>query len=177
MEDYRLKIKVGEHEFDAVGPVDVVRDQFLIWKELIASLPTPVAASTVVEPQQPRVDPAVTNPNDPNTIDAALGRIMRADGRVVSLTAPPRSVSDAVLLIVYGQKVMRSNDAVTGSEVMDGLTASGPTPPRVDRLLAKAGTDGDIILLGTGRSKRYRLTNVGITKARALASGLIASVA
>ena len=36
---YRLKIKVGPHEFDAEGPADAVREQFKDWKDLIAFAP------------------------------------------------------------------------------------------------------------------------------------------
>ena len=38
MADYRLKIKIGEHEFEADGPVDAVKSQFEAFKELITSL-------------------------------------------------------------------------------------------------------------------------------------------
>ncbi len=36
---YKLKIKVGEFEFDAEGPVEVVQAQFAAFKELISELP------------------------------------------------------------------------------------------------------------------------------------------
>lgn len=110
-------------------------------------------------------------------IDSALDKIMRVENRVVSLTVRAKSIDDAVLLLVYGQKTLRQNDAVTGAEVMDGLTATGQRIGRVDRVLTKAGELGDVIVIGMGRAKRYRLTNAGITKARQVAAELIAIVA
>lgn len=48
---------------------------------------------------------------------------------------------------------------------------------RVDRLLEKMGRDGDLIVTGERRSKRYRLTNSGLAKAQKIASELLATVA
>ncbi len=110
--------------------------------------------------------------------DASLDKIMKVEKRVVSLTARPQMVGEAVLLVLYGQKILRGNDAVTGGEVMDALvTTGGYMLPRVDRLLEKLSSDGDVIVIGEHRAKRYRLTNAGIIKARQLATDLLAIVA
>jgi hypothetical protein len=82
------------------------------------------------------------------------------------------------LLLLYGQKVLRDNDAVTGGEVIEGLTATGGMSiGRTDRVLEKMGRDRDVIVIGERRGKRYRLTNTGISRARQIASSLIAIVA
>lgn len=61
---------------------------------------------------------------------------------------------------------------------MSGLQATGGTSiGRVDRVLEKLGRDGDAIVIGERRAKRYRLTNTGLAKARQLAANLIAIVA
>jgi hypothetical protein len=176
----RLKIKVGVHEFEAEGPAAVVNEQFQAWKELVVYSPAseapyaPLNAPTGDVPAT--IQPA--RPADVTAVDTQLPKIMRAEGRVISLTVRAKTVDDAVLLILYGQKVLRDNDAITGGEVMEGLTATGGTSVgRVDRLLEKLGRDGDAIVIGERRGKRYRLTNAGITKARQLASDLIAIVA
>src|SRR5438477_7666462 len=36
METMRVKLKVGEHEFEAEGPIEAVQSQLATWKELIA---------------------------------------------------------------------------------------------------------------------------------------------
>jgi len=103
---------------------------------------------------------------------------MKTEGRTISLTVRPSSAEDAVLLLLYGQKVMRENDAVTGAEVMDGITATGGLAVlRVDRLLEKLARLGDVIVIGEHRAKRYRLTNAGIAKGRQIAVDMIALVA
>jgi hypothetical protein len=115
---------------------------------------------------------------DTTSVDSSLGKIMKVDNRIVSLTARPTTVGDAVLLVLYGQKILRENDSVTGGEVMDALvTTGGYMLPRVDRLLEKLAADGEVIVIGERRSKRYRLTNSGVTAAREIAKDLLALVA
>lgn len=187
-DNYKLKLKIGTNEFEADGPAEVVKEQFREFKELLieaAKLGTTFSASTPPSPSpsaSPSLgwgEPAVQIPVQPTntTVDQMLDRIMRVEDRIVSLTVTARSLDEAVLLIVYGQKVLRANDSVTGSEVMSGLVMSGVRVPRADKLLMKAGELGDLIVVGIGRAKRYRLTNVGITKARQIASDLLAVVA
>ena len=98
---------------------------------------------------------------------------MRVEDRVVSLLIKPDRVDSALLLLLYGQKVLRKNDAVSGAEVLDGVKATGGLAvTRVDKLLEKASTAGDVIVMGERRAKRYRLTNAGLAKARSVADGL-----
>jgi len=176
---YRLKIKIGPHEFDAEGSPDVVQEQFRIFKEMIAAVPamptpqpqpTPTPTAETAQINQNRAD---TAPQEP-----ALSKITKVEDRIISLTVRPRTVDDAVLLLLYSQKTLRDNDAVTGAEVMNGITATGGmSVDRVDKLLERLGRDGDVIVIGERRSKRYRLTNAGATKARQIATDLLAIVA
>ncbi len=178
-ETSRLKLKVGQHEFEAEGPADIVQAQFQAWKDLIASAPLYPSPSPQIE-TTPERNQVVTNGGEQElaSIDTSLGKIMRTDGRIISLTARPKNVEDAILLILYGQRTLRQNDAVTGNEVMEGLsTTGGLAVSRVDRLLEKIDSDGDVIVMGEHRKKRYRLTNAGLSKARQLANDLLAIVA
>ena len=172
---HRIKIKIGPYEFEAEGSAVVVQSQFDAFKELIASAPPPPAAPTAPMADQ-RADGSATSAG---TIpDQSLGKIMKLDGRIVSFTVPPKSLSDAVLLLLLGQKLLRGNDSVSGAEMVDGMTATGGmNGARSDRLLERAAKDGDVIVIGERRAKRYRLTNTGLAKARQLANELIAVVA
>ncbi len=163
MEAYKLKIRIGDNEFEAEGPVEQVQAQFAAFKELIASAP-PKA------PQPQSGQPAGVQSG------LALSKIMSADDRVVSLTARAESVDDAALLVLLGQRTFRNNDSATGGEIMDGLRQSGYTLGRVDRTLNELATAGSVITIGTGRSRRYRLTNQGMIRAQEIAQRLIALV-
>jgi hypothetical protein len=189
MENYRLKVKIGDAEFDAEGPHDVVQAQFQEFQEMVANMPLrAVANMPLFGPTNPSEKP-VEAPNgalgqnagpkmDPGVIDASLSKIMKVESRVVSLTVTPQSIDDAALLLLYGQRLMRNNEAATGSEIVDGLVATGGLDTgRSDRMFDRIARNGDIIMIGAHRSKRYRLTNAGMNKARQIASGLIALVA
>lgn len=176
---YRQKLKIGPHEFEAEGPVTVVQDQVKRFLDLIASLPKDAMTvpAPVAEVVSNSVSVQIPKPPVPEA-DTSLDKIMRLDGRVISLTVRPRNAADAVLLLLYGQKILRSNDAVTGGEVMEGITSTGGLAvARVDRLLEKLARDGDVIVVGEHRSKTYRLTNAGLAKARQIAADLLAIVA
>lgn len=172
---HRLRVKIGQHEFEAEGTSEVVQQQFEAFKELVASSPLTSPAHPQAEEHGESEGIAVGDPKPvAQYIDGDLDKIMRVEGRVVSLTVPPQDVGEALLLILYGQKILRGVDQVTGSEVIDGLTATGGfSPSRVDRLLDGMGKQGDVIVSGERRGKRYRLTNTGLSTARQHASRLI----
>jgi hypothetical protein len=95
----------------------------------------------------------------------------------VSLTARAGSIQNAILLILFGQKVLRQNDGVTGAEIIPGLRASGGYPfERIDRTLEGMAREGDVVAFGANRGKRYRLTNKGIDSARTIAASLVLGV-
>lgn len=170
MAEYRLKVKIGDHEFDAEGPAETVKAQFEAFKELISALPTNRIESTMgttlaLESTTPEIQTA-TAPN--------VDRIFRAEGRVISLTAPPTSETDAVMLVLYGQRYYRKNESPTGSEILDGLEQSGYRTPRIDRILRGLSDEGAVIITGSHRGKRYRLTNQGVTRAEGIARDTLA---
>jgi hypothetical protein len=170
MDTQKLKIKIGEHEFEAEGPTEVVQAQFAIFKELIASAPAPKKeeATETVQHQS-----AATN----NSGTLALEKIVRVDGRVISLTARTNSVADAAMVLLLAQRVLRNNETVTSSEVVDGLRTSGHVVSRVDSVMDKLASDGHVIKIGARRATRYRLTNQGVTRGQEIARGVIALVA
>ena len=176
---YRLKIKIGDHEFEAEGPADAVQQQFSAFKDLILSVPS----IPVLKPQNGKL-PERDNvqdediKNDLAEVDSRLDKIMRVNQRVVSLTARPSTARDAIILILYGHKILRQSDEVTGGEIMDGLTTTGGfSISRVDRMLESLGRDGSVIVIGERRAKRYRLTNTGINVARTVAQQVLSTVA
>jgi len=166
METQKLKMKIGDHEFEAEGPVDTVQGQFLAWKELIAGTPTK------------RVEPSPDKPEGGTSQPPKLEfeKVMKVEGRVVSLTARAESLKETALLILLGQKELRGNQEVTGSEIMDGLRQSGYAIQRADIVMDKLSADGDVITIGVHRGRRYRLSNSGLSLALTLAHAVIETV-
>lgn len=172
MENFKIKVKIGDFEFEAEGPSEIVRDQFESFKQMVASIPAKNDTSVA----------AAIQPNTANTAGSdeislpPYDKVFRQDGRVVSLTALPPSTADAILMIVLAQRHYRKNESVTGSEIMDGLQQSGYTIDRIDKQMDKFVTDGMVIRIGKARGTRYRLTNQGLSRAQAIAREVIATV-
>jgi hypothetical protein len=170
MDNYRLKIKIGEHEFEAEGPEDAVRSQFEAFKELIANPPQPIGATT---------RPSVQGGNSSSLVgdgDVKLDKICRVEGRVVSLTVKPEAEATAAQLIMLGQKVYRENDTVTASQIKDGLERSGYRPTRIDRIMQPLEEEGSVTRFGQRKGTRYRFTNPGLAKAKNMAKEAIERV-
>src|SRR5690242_494554 len=94
---YRLKVKVGEHEFDSAGDPDVVNAQFQAFLAAIAAhpaVPTAPLVATATTPE-PLIAPTPRASGDLAIVDSALDRIMRLDGRIVSLTVRARDIDQA----------------------------------------------------------------------------------
>jgi hypothetical protein len=169
MDTQKLKLKIGIHEFEAEGPVEIVQSQFAAFKELISIVPPSPAQQIESAPRSEEGKREVLP-------HLATEKILKADGRVVSLTARCDSVDEAILLVLLGQKEFRSNQEATGAEIMDGLMQSGYRIPRVDRLMDKLTADGSIITMGIHRGRRYRLSNQGLTRALSIAREVIETV-
>ena len=84
---------------------------------------------------------------------------------MVSLTMRGRSHREELLLVLLGQRSLRNKHAVAGNEITNGLRLSGRVIHRVDYELDKMTTAGDVVTMGKGRARRYRLTNQGLVKA------------
>jgi hypothetical protein len=167
MDSQKLKIKIGDHEFEAEGPTEVVQAQFAAFRDLVATIPK----------AQPSPPPPAPPPPAGDESELMLDRIMKKEGRIVSLTARAGSLEDEILLVLLGQKNLRDNESVTGGEIVDGLKRTGRTVRRIDYQTDKMTTAGDVITIGVGRARRYRLTNQGFGKAQQLAMRLVERVA
>jgi hypothetical protein len=165
MDASKIKIRIGEHEFEAEGPSELVQSQFQTFKEIIENLPKQIVPQMPAETKEDQQPP-----------QSKFGKIFKLDGRVVSLTAIPQAPSDATLLLMFGQKLLRSNDTVTGQEIGDGLDHSGVVAGRVDRIMDAFIQEGSVMKIGQGRATRYRLTNQGMNKAVNIANPLADSL-
>lgn len=172
METTRIKIKIDGHEFDAEGPVETVQAQFEAFSKLVSSLASKTAESPIAQ----QVHVPAPKENNGELPHIPIEKILHVSGRIVSLTAIPKSATDAALLIMLGQKDLRANISVTGQEIGDGLAQSGREVPRVDRIMDQALKDQHVLKTGVKRGTRYRLTNLGLSKTLGIAKELIESL-
>ena len=172
MDSYRIKVKIGDNEFEAEGSPEIVKAQFDAFKELITSIP-PRNDTRISHPiQQPPSVQQLAQETEATNFE----KMFRVEGRVISLTALPANVVDAVLLTLFGQRTFRNNDSITGAEIKDGLVQSGYRLDRVDRFVDKLTAEGLVIKIGTGKASRYRLTNQGMARATTLARDVLATI-
>lgn len=174
MDNYKLKIRLGDHEFEAEGPVDVVQAQFAEFRDLLNSLPAKKEPDQVSLPLQD--DPMAEQVSKVPTPHLHLEKILKVEGRKVSLTAQCETVEEAVLLILLGQMEFRGSQEVTGAEIMDGLKQSGWVMERIDKTLDKLSREGNVHTMGINRGRRYRLTNLGKRTALGFADELLKTV-
>jgi hypothetical protein len=153
MTDYKLKVKIGEHEFEAEGPVDVVKAQFETFKQLINPSTTPVTDALVAEP--------------PFTLKNSDSLFSMKDHRIVTFNDPTKSGKDAILYILYGRKMFQINDPATGGEIKRGLVASGYSGAEISRRLRELCVEKLTVPSGSHRAKRYQLTPEGLSKIQA----------
>lgn len=170
MEPFRIHLKVGPHEFEAQGEQEAVERQAALWRELITShlaSPPPPAHGT----------PSPGNPAAPGRFQD-YDRIFRHEGRVVSLSVLPQGESvgpNAALLVLLGRKYYEKEDLVGGAAVLEGLSRSGIEVERADRAF-DTHIPGNVLRTGRNRGVKYRLTNVGATRAEEIARELAAVV-
>ena len=160
MSESRLRIKFGEHEFEAEGSTEAVERQLEIFKRLVLPGAALKAAMEAAQDQAP----------------LSLEKIMHVQGRTVSLRAAAK-VDDAVLLLLLGQRQFRQHHILSGKDVMNGLRASGFKVRRADLVLKRLSGAGSIIAIGRYRARRYQLSKSGLDGAEQIARRLISQAA
>ncbi len=157
MGDTRVRIKFGEHEFEAAGSEESVDRHLAFFKQLIA--PPGIEAIALPEAERP----------------LPLEQILRLNGKIVSLSVTAK-VEDAILVLLLGLAQLCQKSIVSGAEIMMGLRQSGFRLRRADVLLRKHEVKGNIIAIGRHRSRRYQFSKKGKEQAQQIARGLISRI-
>lgn len=173
-EPFRLRLKIGEHEFEASGDQEAVERQFSAWRSLILDAPKPA-------PPPPQTPPPGDTPPPPAGIGAdavEFERIFSRDGRRLALTVLPPGearMADAALLLLFGHRLYNGTDQVGGIPLLEGMKHSGYGIDRVDRIMSRYEPE-HVIRTGARRGVKYRLTLPGLARAREIAKELVAMV-
>src|SRR5437660_4071245 len=143
METFKLRVRVGDHEFEAEGPKDAVTSQFEVWKTLIEGgrhNPQNKAPADGNAPKAVDSDFSDTNLAEIFSIDSGRGITTLR----VSVSGD-KPVADAVTLLLYGFRRMQGMDDVPTTKLMAALALSGPAPDRIDRHVAAYVKSGLLI--------------------------------
>jgi hypothetical protein len=172
MDNYKLRIKIGNNEFEAEGPKEAVMTQFEAFKELVSGLLSALPPKKLTENGSPPADiPAKGN------VDRDLDVLFRTDKDLVSLRIMPtkgkRHIMDAVLLSIYGHKFLLKQDEVLGTQLKASLRQSGIIAERIDRKIESDIKEGLILTSGYKKGTKYRLTNKGMADAEKLIQAIL----
>ena len=161
-EAVKLRMKIGDHEFEAEGPREVVSAQLETWKQL-ARLNADVVPETGLG-------------TPPQHVFAVHEKEQLVSLRV-NLYGQRRN-ADAALLLLYGYstRFANGNAEVSARRLKAALAASGHRPKRVDRAVAPYIEAGLVDKVGSHKSAAYVLTASGHVHAAALALRLAKSI-
>jgi hypothetical protein len=161
---HRIKIKIGNAEFDAEGSPELVKEQF---KEFMAAVSL-MGPEKSANPTPAANLPALPNPPlvDKTGVDASILERIFMRGDPLSLAALPKTDNanpDALLVLLYGYTKILGSPQVTGTMLMKSAKKSGVNVDRIDRVI---NAHADFILsAGAKKGMRYSLNNRGIQAA------------
>jgi hypothetical protein len=160
----RLKLPNGA-ELEAEGDAEFVRrerEEFVLRQ---TELPGAAAAGSLAGSREPRVDwNAVVEAKDGGL--TLRGKIPGGD----------KGGRDACLVLLMGSERLLSLPKPSAALLGKWLRASGYPVGRLDRALADAVSQGELLSAGSRRSRRYELTAPGKIKALLLAEQLTLTV-
>jgi hypothetical protein len=165
MANHRIKIKLGDSEFEAEGAPDSVQAQY---EQFLAALDR---SGTKAAAPAGKGNPAQqSNPNGLD--DATWGRIfeLRPDGFVTLKLLPKgdEREADAFLLILYGYRRLKQEETVMATHLLRAAEYSGLSAYRPAHALATH--ERYVIRGGQKKGSTYALNNQGLAKAEEIAA-------
>jgi hypothetical protein len=168
LDTYRIKMKIGVHEFEAEGPTDLVTTQFDAFMAAVSTATALQEAAGTFNlnppitpaPHAPPIAPATAS----EVTEAVLGRVFRQSD-ILSLAALPNgdnATADAMLALLYGYLKLKGETTVTGTSLMKSAKLSGVPVGRVDRAMNQPEY---VLAAGVRKARRYQLNNRGIARA------------
>ena len=180
MEEHKIKVRIGNAEFEATGTEASVQRQFEIFMGKIpeargsGSVPPPKGISG--EPSGSGVpeggDGQERADEPPTPVDRdILSRAFVQDSKgIVSLKALPPDgqdkAGDALLLILYGFLKVKNQTEVFVTQMATSARQSGVTVDRIDRTIS--GKSSYFLKAGSRRGGKYQLNNQGIQYAESM---------
>jgi hypothetical protein len=173
---HKIRMKIGNDEFEAEGSEQVVTQLFDSWKDLLSARTASSKGRVPDPPFVSRLSHVVDEVRTKNGITATWDIFDCNDKKkLVTLQVHPSGETrdaDAVLLALYGFKQVFQMEEVKVGRLKESLALSGLRPDRIDRTAAGYVQTGLLLKTGRGPGGRYRLTNTGYERADLLAKSL-----
>lgn len=173
-ETHKLRIKIGDAEFEAEGSQESIKLQYDAFLAALAAAPkaAPASARSTSSSHSSTDTAAGANQDQDQLVAKAYNG--DADKDLVSLKYLPKGETreaDALLLLIYGYSKLKGAEAVLGTQLLRAARQSGLTLDRVDRHIVKH--DAFLMKGGARKGMKYSLNNQGFVKAAELLSQLM----
>lgn len=160
---HKLRVRVGNAEFTAVGSEDSVAGQYQLFLEAFAAAQVGASCRDSGESE--------SEPDSETEFNHEMfERTFRDDGECVSLRVLPDAANqlerdrDALVLLLYGCQELKGCTEVSSVDLMASARQSGIQRNRLDRTIP-----GELVRRGGHRKgTRYSLNNRGIARAQDL---------
>lgn len=169
---HRIKIKLGNAEFEAEGSPELVKKQYADFMAAVANLPK-AASETPAEPNSNEAKPDGNDAISSRLPKAIVDRVFRWDDPLSLMDTPKtdNAEADALLVLVYGHTELRGKPDVTGAALVKSASKTGLNVDRISRTL-DARRDF-VRSSGVKKGTRYSLNNRGITEAERLIKTMV----
>jgi hypothetical protein len=162
--NHRIKVKIGDAEFEAEGSESSVQAQYESFLQAVRA--TPAAAST----KKPGESPPETAP-----IDEIAARLFeQRDNGLITLKALPVGEdreAEAMLLLLWGYKQLRAENNVYATRLVEASAISGLGKPRFNDIHERVSQW--VLRAGNKKGTNYQLNNQGVKRAIEIANGLL----
>ena len=189
MHNVRLRVKASDHELEAEGSRDFVREQYEAFRRLLGDAPQKSVASTSggdIDSSSSQPSPAAPLPGEKKAVQEkppakSFQKLLVWDNRtqqVKSTVLPdgPMRIADTVLLILLGYRELRGLSQVSALDLNESLRAAGFDQLRLDRVMSPYLKERLVLRSGVGKGSRYRLTTRGVKQAQESAQTLAALI-
>ena len=124
METVRLKVRIGQHEFEGEGPQEVIEKQFDAFRQMVSDTAAiaPVSNQPETTENKGAAEPGLPSVEHPSAQQAR--KIIHVDGELLTLGVLPKGdnqESEAALLLLLGHKLLRSSNLVSADDLLNGL--------------------------------------------------------
>lgn len=177
MDQHKIKIDIGDFHLETEGSEDAINKRVEAFKELVKIAMGPQGA--VVHQAKMKAAKAAALKSDeaavPAPEDSAFAKLYSKEGNSVALMHGTDRAADAFLLLLLGYKI-RGIDLVPVGHLLASLSHAGKGTKRIDTITKDVPSEF-FTKIGARRAGKFRLTQPGIQKARALAQELVTQMA
>ena len=180
MDNLKLRIKLGDYEFEAEGTRNYILEQFEVFQKLFREMTINREMGNLHDNIRV-MDHPLPSQNSPQTQEFSQRAVEEPLQKILhQLPASPflacsilplgkNKDADTVLILLLGFRVFRNQKEVSVLNLNQALKKSGISPHRLDRMLSVHSKDQLVLKAGKGKGGGYQLTHKGALRAQELA--------